>query len=77
MSDDEVMILVVSGVVGLVGAVATRVSCLPGMFTRSNPSIGLMRIAVAASVVWTAYVIQFHGDPSINGIYVAFYLIMA
>ena len=77
MSDDEVFILVVSGVVGLVGAFSTRVSCLPGMFTRSNPSIGLMRLAVVASVVWTAFVIQFYGDPSIKGIYVAFYLIMA
>jgi hypothetical protein len=77
LSDDEVFILIVSGVIGVVGAFSTRVSCLPGMFTRSNPSIGLMRLAVVASVVWTAFVIQFYGDPSIKGIYVAFYLIMA
>jgi hypothetical protein len=47
------------------------------MFTRNNPGIGLMRLVVVAAVAWTAFVIQFHGDPSIKGVYVAFYLVMA
>ena len=77
MSDDEIMVLVFSGVAGVVGAIATRTSTMPRVFTRNNPGIGLMRLSVVAAVLWTAYVIQYHGDPSITGIYVVFYLVMA
>lgn len=77
MSDDEVMIMIMSGVMGIVGFFSTRVSRFPAVYTRNNPGIGLMRLAVLGAVGWTAYVIQFHGDPSIQGIYVFFYLLMA
>lgn len=77
MSDDEIFIFLVSGVAGLVGAIATRVSSLPRIYTENNPGIGLMRVVIVAAIVWTAYVIQYHGDPSIQGIYVVFYLVMA
>jgi len=77
MSGDEVFAFILSGVAGLVGAYTTRVSSLPNVYTQGNPGIGLLRLAVAASIAWTAYVIQFHGDPSIQGVYVAFYLVMA
>lgn len=77
MSEDEVMVLVISGVAGLVGMFVTRLSSFPHVFTRGNPGIGLMRLAVVASVAWTAYVIHYHGDPSIQGIYVFFYLLMS
>lgn len=77
MSDDEIMVMVFSGIAALVGAHVTHISSLPSQYTKGNPGIGLTRLAVLASVVWTAYVIQYHGDPSIAGIYVFFYLLMA
>jgi len=77
MSDDEILIMIISGVAAVVGAALTRVSRFPSLYTRNNPGIGLMRLTVAASVVWTAFVIQYYGDPSIQGVYVFFYLLMA
>lgn len=77
MSDDEVLVLVVAGIAGVAGAVATRASSLPTVYTQGNPGLGLMRLSVAAAIAWTAYVIQYHGDPSIKGVYVFFYLVMA
>lgn len=77
MSDGEIFVFIISIVAGIVGAFLTRVSSLPHIYTRGNAGIGLLRLAVAASVLWTAYVIQYHGDPSIKGVYVAFYLVMA
>ncbi|HPO13103.1 MAG TPA: hypothetical protein PLI09_06625 [Candidatus Hydrogenedentes bacterium] len=77
MSDDEIMVMIFSVIAGIAGAFFTSTSRLPGVYTRHNPGIGLMRLAVVISVVWTWYVIQYHGDPSIKGVYVAFYLVMA
>ncbi len=77
MSEDEVVLMLVSIGGGIVAAVKTRVSSLPPAITRGNPGIGLMRLAVAASLVWTAVVIRCFGDESIRGIYVPFYLVMA
>lgn len=77
MSDDEIMIMLVFGVAGGVGSFVTRVSSMPTIYSQKNPGIGLLRLAALGSVLWTAYVIQYHGDPSIVGIYVGFYLVMA
>ncbi|MDQ1256462.1 MAG: hypothetical protein QG656_1058 [Candidatus Hydrogenedentes bacterium] len=77
MSDDEVFVFILSGVAGVVGAFLTRVSSLPSPYTRRNAGIGLMRLAVLAAIAWTWFVIQFFGDPSIQGVYVWFYLVMA
>jgi hypothetical protein len=77
MSDDEGIVMVISVVAGIAGAILTRVSSLPRHFSERNPGIGMMRLAVLAGVAWAAYVIQFHGDASIEDIYVVFYLIMA
>lgn len=77
MSDDEIMVMIFSGIAALFGANMTYASSLPAPYTKKNPGIGLMRLAVLCSVAWTAYVIQYHGDPSIEGVYVFFYLFMA
>lgn len=77
MSDGEIMVMIVSGIAALIGAHVTHISSLPSLYTKRNPGIGLTRLAVLCSVAWTAYVIQYHGDPSIEGIYVFFYLLMA
>lgn len=77
MSDDEVFVFIIAGAACLAGAFMTRVSSLPRLYTQGNPGIGLLRLAAGAAVVWTAYVIRYHGDPSIKGVYVVFYLVMA
>lgn len=77
MGDDEITILLlVAGAAGA-GIIATSPSLMPRAFTERNPGIGLLRLASAFTILWTAYVIQFHGDPSITGIYIAFYVILA
>jgi hypothetical protein len=77
MSEDEIMVMVIAIGFGITSALSTRTSSLPPAVTRGNPGIGLMRLAVAASLIWTAVVMHFFGDGSIRGIYVVFYLIMA
>lgn len=77
MGDDEIMIMVFIGALGIAGAVANSPSLMPRAFTDGNPGIGLLRLSVSFGMVWTAYVLAFHGDPSIVGIYVVFYLVLA
>jgi len=77
MSEGEVAIMVLSVIAGGLMALGMSVSALPHAHTRGNPGIGLVRLAVVASVLWTAFVIQFFGDPSIEGVYVVFYLVIA
>ncbi len=77
MSEDELIVLLFSVGAGIAAAVNTRVSCLPPALTRGNPGIGLMRLAVAASMIWTVVVIRYFGDASIRGIYVVMYLAMS
>lgn len=77
MSEDEGVILIFALIASLGSAFALSTSRLHGMFTRGNPGIGLHRIVVLASVAWAAYVMRYHGDASIEGIYVVFYLVLA
>lgn len=76
MSEDETLVLWVALFGGLAAAFALSTSRLHHVFTRYNPGIGMHRAAVLASLAWTGYVIAFHGDDSIRGIYVLFYLVM-
>ena len=77
MSEDEFVVMLVAIGGSILAAVKTRVSSLPPALSSQNPGIGLMRLAVAASLFWAAVVIRYFGDESIRGIYVVFYMIMA
>lgn len=77
MSEDENFILWVSLIGAAAAAVTLSVSRLHELFTRDNPGIGMHRAAVLASLIWTAWVIAFHGDDSIRGVYVLFYFVIA
>lgn len=77
MSDDEFMILLFSLAAAAAGALTLAASRLHGFHTHRNPGIGLHRVVVALTLLWTIWVIHYHGDPSITGIYVFFYLVMA
>jgi len=76
MSDDEFMILLFSLAAAVAGAFTLAASRLHGFHTHANPGIGLHRVTVLLTLLWTAWVIRYHGDPSITGIYVFFYLVM-
>lgn len=76
MSEDEVFVLLTGGALALVGALALSTSRLHGIFTSGNVGIGLHRLAVLLAVAFAGYVIAFHADPSIRGIYVLFYLVL-
>jgi hypothetical protein len=75
MSDDEVMVFIFSLAAGFVGAVTLSPSRLHPFHTQANPGIGLHRLVVLLALLWTAWVIRYHGDPSIVGFYVIFYLL--
>ena len=76
MSEDEVLVMVVGLFAATAAAMALSTSRLHYLHTRGNLGIGLHRSAVLAALAWAAYVIYFHGDESIRGIYVAFYLLL-
>lgn len=77
MSEDEGFVFLFCLLVGAAGAFTLSTSRLHELFTRRNPGIGMHRAAVLLGMVWSAYVIEFHGDPSIQGVYVLFYLVLA
>jgi hypothetical protein len=77
VSDDEFMILLFSLAAAVAGAFTLAVSRLHGFHTHGNAGIGLHRVAVLLTLLWAAWVIRYHGDPSITGVYVFFYLVMA
>lgn len=76
MSEDEVFVMLGGAAAGIVGAVALSTSRLHGLHTRGNVGIGLHRLAVLLSVAFAGYVLAYHADPSIQGVYVLFYLVL-
>lgn len=70
------MIFIVSGIAALVGMGATSTSALHPIYLRRNPGVGLVRLSVWLAMAWIALVLWRFADPSVVGIYVAFYLVM-
>jgi hypothetical protein len=77
MSDDEAFIFIAAGFAGGIAAFVTAASFMPRAFTSGNAAVGLLRVSMLFSLGWAGYVLAYHGDPSIVGIYVAFYLMLA
>jgi hypothetical protein len=46
------------------------------LYFRGNPGPGIVRLGVLAAMAWIAYVLAYHADPSVAGVYVAFYFVM-
>lgn len=76
MSDDEFMVFFFGIAAAIAGAIALSPSRLHEFHTRANPGIGLHRVVVLLALLWTAWVIRYHGDASITGFYVVFYLVL-
>jgi hypothetical protein len=77
MSDDEFMVFIFTLAAGFVGAITLSSSRLHQFHTHANPGIGLHRLVVLLALLWTWWVIRYHGDPSIVGFYVVFYLVLS
>ncbi len=76
MSEDEIMVFIVSAGLAVFGAAKYRTGRLPGLVRRDNPGLGLIRLAVLAGMGWLVYVLARHADPSVQGVYNVFYLVM-
>lgn len=76
MSEGEVMVMVVSVVLAFAGLGINGVGGLPWLLRRDNPGIGLVRLSVLAAMGWIVWVLARYADPSVEGIYNVFYLVM-
>lgn len=78
MSEDEIFVLIIAGVVALVTAAATSPAMLPKLVFRRNAAAGLLRLAVVASLGWILLVLLRYSDPSVkgSGLYIGFYLVI-
>ncbi len=76
MSDDEILIVLVSLGLLAVGLIATSTWPLHPLHLRNNGAVGLVRCGVAAAMAWIAFVLANYADPSVTGEYVFMYLVM-
>ena len=76
MSDDEILVLIVSGIAAVALGFGTRPDTLHRLYLRNNPGPGIVRLGVLLSMAWIGFVLWRYADPSVTGIYVVFYLVM-
>jgi hypothetical protein len=76
MSDSEIFVLGLSLFGGAIAVAANATGRLHDLYFRNNPGPGIVRAGVLASMLWIAFVLAFFADPSVRGVYVAFYLVM-
>lgn len=76
MDEGEFFVFFFSIVLVVIGLVASSTARLHPLYFRDNPAPGIVRLGVLGAMAWIAYVLWFHADPSVTGIYVAFYLVM-
>ncbi len=72
----EIFMFILSGVLALTGIGINRTGSLHRLYFRGNPGPGIIRLGILLAMVWIGYVLWRHGDPSVRGIYVVFYLVM-
>jgi len=76
VDEGEIFVMLVSGVVAVTTAIATRTETFHRLYLRGNPAPGIVRLGVFASMAWIGFVLWRYADPSVTGIYVVFYLVM-
>jgi len=76
MDESEVLVLILSAALAVVGIVVNRTGGLHGLYFRDNPGPGIVRLGIFLAMGWIALVLWLWADPSVTGIYVLFYLVM-
>jgi hypothetical protein len=76
MDGDEIFVALVCGVLAAVGLGLTAISRMPRIYFRDARGIGLTRLATLGALGWIWFVLLKYADPSIQGIYFWFYLLM-
>jgi hypothetical protein len=76
VDEAEVMVMLISSVVAIATAAATRTETFHRLYLRNNPAPGIVRLGVFLSMGWIGFVLWRYADPSVTGIYVVFYLVM-
>lgn len=76
MEADEIFVLFMIVVGGLIGWVATTPSCANQFVARHPSCVGLARLPIILSLVWICYVLWNHADASVTLPYKIFYLVI-
>lgn len=76
MGEDEIFVFAGSFVLAVVGMAVNSTAGLHRLYFRNNPAPGVVRLGVLLAMAWIAYVLEYHADPSVTGVYVVFYLLM-
>jgi hypothetical protein len=76
MDESEVAAMLLSAGVAVAANGFHRTNALHRLHFRDNPAPGIVRASVLLAMVWIAYVLRYHADPSVTGIYVLMYLVM-
>lgn len=76
MSGDEVFVAGACAVVVAASTGLTSTAWMPPLALRRTAGLGLVRLAMILAMAWLLLVLMRYADPSVQGIYVAFYLLM-
>lgn len=74
---EEGIVFVAMAVACFLGYRHVSTSKLHPMFLRGNPGIGLIRVAIWASILWCVFTLEYFGSERIVGIWYAYYLVIA
>jgi hypothetical protein len=76
VADDEVIVLIASVILALACAPFVLGWLVHRLYLRDNPAAALPLLGIVGSVAWSAYVLWYHADPSVTGVYTLFYFIL-
>ena len=65
------------GIMACYGLYHLRTLSLHELFLQDNPGVGLIRLALWGAVAWCVFTLTFFGDPSIEGIWYLYYLVLS
>lgn len=76
MEGDEVAILLMALAAALFVAPFTLGWLVHRLYIKGNAAAGVPILVVFASLAWMAFVLRYYADPSVQGIYILFYLLI-
>jgi len=76
LGDDEVFVLIAAVIMALVCAPFVLGWLVHRLYLRDNSAAAVPLLGIVASVAWNAYVLRYHADPSVTGVYTIFYFVV-